>query len=187
MAGGEPHKDQHWIPRSYTASWADTSLHARLGKRVHIYTADGTYQGWRYPAQLFSLPDFYTLPGDRGERDLRTEKALGRIESDFARTRRSVLEKRRSIAPRHKGVIAVFVAALRTRTPQSHAHLTGFWKRVAAKADRMQDSLTRATVQQRDAILRARSIASEPESGSMSLEEVRSVAEMLPGTLLLLS
>lgn len=182
----ESHEDQHWIPRSYTKAWTDKSLPQKLGKRVHIYKPDGIYIGWRYPPQLFSKPNFYIVTDSLGRRDLRIEKMLGRIESDFARVRRSILEKQRPIDDKHRATLALFVAALRTRTPSSHAHISGFWNEVVGVGDRMAAQMAAATPERRKQL--ARSFTS-PLGGdrekSISQEEARTIANMKPGETLL--
>lgn len=178
----QDHKDQHWIPRSYTKAWADKSLPKSLGSRIHIYDPIGNYAGWKYPPQLFTQPEFYTITTPTGQRDLRAEKFLSRIESDFARVRRSTLEKRQPLEARHLAAITIFVAALRSRTPSSHSNISGFWKSVVATGDRVAEQMAAASPDRREKIARALSspLASQGDR-SITLDEARTIAGLVPG------
>lgn len=127
MGSSEAFKKQHWIPTSYVRAWVDPTVPASKGPRVHVYDRDGLYLGWKYPKGVFAEPDLYTIQTSAGGRDVSIEKALGRIETTFAKTRRRLLA-REPITAAHKGVSAAFVAALRIRSPAMDAHHANSWQ-----------------------------------------------------------
>lgn len=174
--------DQHWIPRSYLAAWADPRVPKNKGKRVHVYGRDGAYRQWSDPAQLFRRPHLYTKLGPAGEPDLRTEQMLSRIESDFARTRRA-LEKMKPIQPKHLASLAAFVAALRNRSPSAHDHISNFWKRVLSVAENVEAQLAQASPAEKEEIARALSSPlSSKREPSMSIADVREAAGLPIGS-----
>lgn len=168
-------KTQHWIPKSYTKAWADPYAPKNRGKVVHLYEREtGKYIGWRYPPGVFSLPDLYTRKGPKGERDISIEKMLNRVETQFERTKRRLLAKRK-IENRDRTAIAAYVSAMHERTPRMRDHHKEQLNNVVQLGDRMAKAFERASPKQRERMARATK-ASLVQGPSISLEEMRRIA-----------
>jgi hypothetical protein len=98
----DPHKDQHWVPRSYLNAWCDPDCPVLYVPYVHVFRRDGAYVGRRAPKNLFTENNLYTIKGKDGARDLRLEHGLSTIEDEFARLRPKI-ERREPLTPEENG------------------------------------------------------------------------------------
>jgi hypothetical protein len=163
--------NQHWIPRSYLKAWCDPS---HPNKVVHTYKSDGTYDSWRPPSRIFSTNDLYTIKTN-GQRDLATERILNRIESLFLKKLRE-LQKGSGLADGHRAAIALYVAAMRNRSPRARDHWQAFKDSVVAIGSEMQQALRRATPEERARMAAIPSLGSRDKHRSMTLDEARAAA-----------
>jgi hypothetical protein len=135
------HKKQHWIPDTYLDAWCDPDRARQNPRRVHRYNPDGDYRDYRPPSRIFTVDDLYTVPGPDGERDLKTEHALNRLEDSFARLRRTHLVKGIPLTSTGRRDLIWFIAAMRNRSPAMHTKQQAFHDSVLRVANSMEDGL----------------------------------------------
>lgn len=174
--GSEEYRDQHWIPKSYTKEWVDPNGPKNGGKRVHLYDRDGKYIRWTYPPGVFSEDNLYTIKNPDGSRDTRTEKSLSMIETGFSIVRKKLL-KRRRLEPRDKAIIATFVAAMRNRSPAMFQHFNDFWKHLVETGENLKKDMETAPAERRARMARISKLHGNSENESMSLDDVKEIAE----------
>jgi Protein of unknown function (DUF4238) len=165
------HKNQHWIPRSYIKAWCDPE---HRNKVVHIYNADGAYKGWRPYSRIFSTDNLYTVMNGK-VRDVRTEKAFTLIEDKFLKVR-TAIERNQPLPAATKPILALFVAAIRNRSPAARDHWQSFQNEIVAMGDQMAVALSKASPAERQRMARASLHRSSDRSRSMTLEQARSSA-----------
>jgi len=156
------HELQHWIPQCYTKAWTDPGAKMPM---VHLYTAEGFYLYCKHPKHIFAERDLYTLKTKGGERDVKVELALQKLEDQYARIRRR-LDRSDPATPRDRAALAYFVAAMRNRSPAARDHWDQFLKRVIDVGDSMARSLREATPEARE---RMAAISRLPQSGGPAI------------------
>lgn len=135
------HKRQHWIPETYLNAWCDPEPACQNPRRVYRYSLDGSLRDYRPPSRIFTEEDLYTLRGKNGDRDLRTEHALNRLEDAFARLRTSYLTTGRPLPPAGRRNLIWFIAAMRNRSPTMHAYHQSFHACVLKVANSAEERL----------------------------------------------
>jgi Protein of unknown function (DUF4238) len=119
-------KDQHWIAISYLMGWADPNRPEHYEPFVHLFDRQGGDHRRRSPANIFSMPELYTI--FRGaERDLSLERHFGRLERDFVRARK-VIESDSQGGPDEIAAVYGFVAAMLARPPHRHGKVGDHYK-----------------------------------------------------------
>lgn len=109
--------DQHWVPKSYLAAWADPDCPPKHKPFVHVFDRDGRNHRKKAPANILKMPDLYTVFRD-GRRDLKIETFFGGIERDFVRVRR-LLETGAHPSQEDVAALYAFVGSMLARPPQS--------------------------------------------------------------------
>ncbi len=176
-------KTQHWVPQSYLLDWCDPATPAAHEPYVWVYGKDARRGRNKAPKNLFAEQHMYTLPEPAADR-YALEGFLGRVESSFARIRRDKLTPRQPLTPSDKGWLALFIAAMHSRTPAFREHHRAQWQRVLDVAEDMQRGMEQMTPEQREG-LRSMSKVASGGGPSMSMDEVRAMARHPIQTMLL--
>ncbi len=141
------YKRQHWIPDTYLDAWCDPDPARQNPRRVYRYNPDGSFKDYRPPSRIFTEDDLYTVTGRDGDRDLKTEHALNRLEGAFARLRKFHLATGRPLPPAGRRNLIWFIAAMRNRSPAMHAHQQSFHNRILEVANSMDEGLRAMSTQ----------------------------------------
>ena len=130
------HKRQHFVPKSYLASWTDPGTPSGQEPYVHLLTKDGSGYRRKAPAKIFRETDLYTIKMAGGLRDLTLEHGLSQLEDNFMRVVREFIVPRRPLPTIPRLKLMLFVAALHARTLKMRDHHTAQWKRLLDIAER---------------------------------------------------
>jgi hypothetical protein len=171
------HKRQHYIPNSYLQAWCDPNHPAGQTPYVWLFSKDGAQVRNKSPEKIFYEKDFYTIRAADGERDLILESNLSRLEGQFSALRKAKLGKRVPLSAKEHLILCMFVAAMYGRTKAYKEHWGKQWQQVLELGERMQQWMKTASPEDRD---RAAKMLSEPHvnrEDSLSLEDVRKIAE----------
>lgn len=170
------YKRQHYIPQSYLNAWVDKGTPDNYVPYVWVISRGKTEPIKKSPSNLFVESDFYTIVDEDGERDVRTEKILSVVESNFSKVRREKIEGRRTIDKNDKSILCSFTAAMHARTKARAEHTSDQWKKVLDMGKRMQDWMETASDVEK------KSMASISQSGrssnnSFTLNEVENIVD----------
>ncbi len=130
------HKRQHFVPKSYVASWTDPATPPGQEPYVHLITKDGSGYRRKAPAKIFRETDLYTIKMAGGVRDLTLEHGLSQLEGNFMRIVREFIVPRRALPTIPRLKLMLFVAALHARTLKMRDHHSAHWKRLLDIAER---------------------------------------------------
>ena len=170
------HKRQHWVPRSYLASWCDPDTPPGQEPYVWLFQKDGTNVKRRAPDNIFHETDLYTIDVG-GQRDLTLEHGLSTVESQFVRIRNEVLRRRQPLNDEDRVWLLIFVAAAVSRTRAMRDHMREQWTGMLQKMDRLQEHIDRATPKQLERMIAAAPPVSDNKDSSISHEAVKAMAE----------
>jgi hypothetical protein len=165
MGKSKKNKSQHFVPRVYLGAWTDPETPAQMDPYVWIFERKSREGRRKAPVNIFEETDFYTTEGADGERDLRVEEALNRIETRFVKARQKIEKHQRLSAREHVDLVA-FVAAMEGRTKAQRDHQRRQWGEVKEKMDLMIDADARLTPDQRRARRSAPSVPGEDSGGT---------------------
>lgn len=165
------YKNQHWIQQSYLKAWCDPD---KRDKIVHVYSADGSYQRWRAYSRIFSSDDLYTVMNEN-IRDIRTEKRFKPIEDKFLKVR-EMLKRQVALPPNTKRTLALFIAAMRNRSPAARDQWQSFKDRVVEVGSSMALDLENAKPTECNHMARASPASAAGRSNSMTLGEAKVAA-----------
>jgi hypothetical protein len=121
------HKRQHIVPNCYLSAWVDPVTPAGQQRALWRFAKDGTGKHRRSPKKTFVESDRYTVLMKNGERDLRVEHTLDKIENDFSAVLRR-LQRREQLTVRDKAKLAIFTAAMLGRTKRRADHWKDIWR-----------------------------------------------------------
>lgn len=130
------HKRQHFVPKSYLASWTDPATPPGQEPYVHLLTKDGSGYRRKAPAKIFRETDLYTIKMAGGVRDLTLEHGLSQLEGNFMRIVREFIVPRRALPSIPRLKLMLFVAALHARTLKMRDHHSAQWKQLLDIAER---------------------------------------------------
>ena len=170
------HKRQHWVPRSYLASWCDPDTPPGQEPYVWLFQKDGTNVKRRAPDNIFHETDLYTIDVG-GQRDLTLEHGLSTVESQFVRIRNEVLRRRQPLSDEDVVWLLIFIAAAKARTRAMRDHMQEQWSGMLKKLDRFKDEVEQATPEKRARILAAAPLASSDRESGIPYEAVKEMAE----------
>ncbi len=176
MSKKRSHKDQHFIPRSYLAAWCDPHAPANHEPYVHVFPRDGGTPRRRAPVNIFFENEMYTRTNAAGERDLGLEHWLEKTETSFANSRKEFLARGNQLPANRRAKLAVFIAALHTRTPAMRDHHGKYWKGVQDLGEEMLGKMKSKTPAERKAIAGMFPVSEGDHKKSMSMEQVRRIA-----------
>lgn len=128
--GRATHKRQHFVPKSYLASWTDPDTPAGQAPYVHLLSKDGSEYRRRAPGKIFRETDLYTIKMAGGVRDLTLEHGLSQLESSYIRVVRDFILPRRPLPEIARLKLMLFVAALHARTLKMRDHHSSQWKKL---------------------------------------------------------
>lgn len=171
---GKSHKGQHWVPKSYLQAWTDPATPPGQTPYVHVFSKDGAHSQRRAPSNIFTETDLYIIKSPDGRRDLRFERGLSQLEGAFARTRQEFLSQRRGVPSVPHAKLLIFVAAMHARTPFMRDHHSKFWKEVLSLGEQMEQQMRDWSPDEKR---RARGLGPSPSSKSMTVDQVRRIAE----------
>ena len=161
------HKRQHAVPVSYLSAWIDSSTPAGQEPYVHVFSKDGSSSRRKPPSKIFTETDLYTIPRPDGGRDLRLEHGLQQLESAFVKIRRDALFRGRQMTPFNFEMLALFVAALHSRTIKVRDHHREFWQRVRSVTEEMRTRIQEMSPAERERLASMQL----PSSGGPSIGE----------------
>src|SRR5947207_3137056 len=118
------HKKQHWVPQSYLAAWCDPDVPDGQEPYVWYFPREGGPGKRKAPKNLFAETDMYIITREDGSRDLRLERGLAGLESDFAALRRGTLAVGREPSPEERFILCAFIAAAQARTRAQRDHMS---------------------------------------------------------------
>ena len=125
-------KRQHFVPACYLKAWLDPSAPKteKNNPYVWLFDKDGTNSKAKAPEKIFRESEMYTLTTPDGARDLRLERGLGTIESNFTRVRTSKFGYQRELTSDDWLWVCLFAAMAHTRTAARRDHLVGNLERL---------------------------------------------------------
>lgn len=167
------HKRQHYVPRSYLKAWCDPNTPPTQEPYVWLFNKDGSGARRKAPDNIFHERDLYTIHRADGERDLVLEHGLAGLESEFVAIRDTKLARRKKITHREHLMLCTFIAAAHDRTPARRDHFAGFWGEVLEMMERVEESASTATPEQR----RAMTSLPRPSGPTLGYEDVRRIVE----------
>lgn len=176
MAKGKKHKSQHYVPRSYTAAWADPRKPERHDPYVWVFERQSRSGGKKAPKNIFEETDFYTIHSADGTRDLILETGLSGLEAAFVAIR-SKLATHASLTSHEFVRLLVFVAAMNARTRAQRDHQREQWGRAKNLMESMIEHLEKSTPAQRDALARASSRTRRPDQPTASYDDVKAMVD----------
>ena len=113
----------------------------------------------------------YTANRD-GDRDLRLEHLLWRLEYAYVRLLRNKLTDGELLTEAEHRLVCMYIAAAHARTPRRREHWRDQWQRPLTLMDELAERLKDASVEEKRAMGRISSISSGP---TFSREQVRAV------------
>lgn len=177
------YKRQHYVPASYLSAWCDPNSPSEHTPYVWLFSKDSKQVRKKPPEKIFFEKDLYTLYHDDGQRDLKIEYTLSRLEDEFTKLRRQKLAKHLLLSPKEHWILCMFVAAMYGRTKASGEHLSNQWKQVLELGEEMQRWIEEASPEDKANMMSAFSAPLKKEKG-ITLEKVRELVERpLPSSL----
>lgn len=131
-------KKQHFVPKSYLKAWCDPDTPAGHEPYIWVFKRDSRVGESRAPVNIFWEADFYTQPGQDGERDLSLEDILNRIETQFVRVRLKV-DKRLPLSVEDHFWLCAFCAAMHGRTRAQREHRRKQWGEVLETMNKLSE------------------------------------------------
>jgi len=126
-------KGHHYITESYQRGFTDENGH------VWVLTPEGKIFNSN-PENTFKEDHFYTIKLPQGGGSLAAEKTLAELEGAYIAAI-SKIEKGEELTDDDRIHIAMFVAAMFTRTKIHREHLKGFLENVIDKGERMKEAM----------------------------------------------
>lgn len=172
------YRRQHFIPSSYLQAWCDPQTPTGHTPYVWRFAKDGTEVKNKAPKRVFHEKDMYTVIAGDGERDLHLEANLSRVENEFAKLRNRKLAERKSLTPRERLLLCMFVAAMHSRTKAYRENQSAQWQNVLEFMERFESAFEKASPKEREHM--AAALGGGPpvdEDRTMSREDVRERVE----------
>ncbi len=135
------YKKQHWIPNSYLSAWIDPTSPPNYEGYVWVFSKDGKNSRKKSPKKIFFDNNFYTLRTASGERDLKLEKMLSKIEKDFSETRQNKLLSLEPLTTSEISSMIFFISAMLHRTEAMRDKNKETWNHVLKCMDSMDKSI----------------------------------------------
>jgi len=169
------HKKQHFVPATYLRAWCDTRSPAMCKPSyVWVFPKNGGEAKNRPPEKIFWGPNFYTIKGSDGKRDLIIEESLAQLESQFTIMRKRTLSKRKPLSSQEKNVLCTFVAAMFARTKSQRDHIRRQGQELLDIGNRMAKWAENAIPGERKQLSMSFGPHQEP---SFSLDDVKNIVE----------
>jgi Protein of unknown function (DUF4238) len=172
------HKGQHWVPAAaYLEAWTDPDVPTSPVPHepfVHVFSRDGQKHRRKAPVNIFKETDLYTIPKADGERDLRLEHGLNRLETAFSSIRRDFLEHERPLPAEDHVRLMAFVAAMHARTPMLRDQIAKHFGEVQSLMEEVRENMSPTTPNQRRRAAAVSAPAHDPRR-TMTLSDVRQI------------
>ncbi len=168
------HKKQHFIPRSYLASWCDPETPKVQNPYVWVFSKDGKSVKNKSPKNIFTENEMYTIVTDEGERNLILEYGLQSLENMFCKTKNKILSKELKIDIETKVILCAFAAAMHSRTKSRRDFEKTQWQRVLDVGKKVKEAYGKASPDQKEAMSNMTIV--DKDSPSLSFEEVERLA-----------
>ncbi len=168
------HRRQHTIPKCYLEAWCDPAAPSTQEPYVWIISTHGASVRRRAPANLFRETDFYTLRRNNGDRDLKVEHSLGKLESSFSKVRRSTLEQGKSLGAEVRLTICLFAAAMQLRTTAARKRFLFDWRPVLEAGRALEKWAKTATAEEKK---RMAGLGGPGTGKGMSIAELASIVD----------
>lgn len=178
------HKNQHFVPKSYLNAWCDPDTPSGQTPYVWLFERDERVGRKKAPANIFSEPDFYTLLGEDGRRDLKVERFLGSLETNFVDLRRDKLNKRQALSTEELLYLCAFCAAMHTRTRAQRDHFRAHWRDSLETMDKLAEWAGRASEEQIRNFNGPLQVSEDLEATSLSREDVQRIVQYPTQTIL---
>lgn len=163
------------MPASYLSAWHDPDTPGNQTPYVWVFPREGGDGRRKAPSNIFHETDMYTIHGPDGTRDLRLEHGLSQLEGDFVTLRRDKLEKLEQLDDREEMLLAVFVAAMKSRSRRQRDHERSQWQRIKDLGDRIRKSMLSKSPEER---ARIGSLGAPPKpEPTLSADDVARLAE----------
>jgi hypothetical protein len=167
---------QHWVPRSYLATWCDPDLPPGFEPYVWRFPKDGGQGQRKAPKNIFWKTDFYTIHLPDGQRDLSLEYGLGTLETRFCQIRKTRIDNREPLSTEEKVWFCAFVAAMRFRTLAQRKAFSQQWRHALRIAEDLQRALDAMTPEQLQQYRSPRSLV-ETTGPSLAISDVKKLAD----------
>lgn len=175
---GKPYKSQHWIPQKYLERWTTPNpFHRNGAPGVWVYDRTGTIPKHRPPGNIFEETDMYTEIGADGERILRLEHDLGKIETAFGVVRKRYVEQQAPLSEAAEFILLSFIAAMFARSQGLRDKLRDFWGEIAKIGQSIMDNMAKKTPEERKRIAELQLPPSSGRSHSFHPEELAALAD----------
>lgn len=171
------HKAQHFVPRTYLASWCDKETPHNQTPYVWTFPSLGGAGRRKAPSNLFTETDMYTVSTPDGGRDLRIEHGLQQIEQGLQSLLADYISRRRQIPTARFMRLVTFIAAMKGRTVAFRDHQRSQWQRVLDLGKDVEASVSKLSHEERMAVGR-RSMPQSSTRPSMTLADVQKLADM---------
>lgn len=127
-------KGHHYITESYQRNFSDEKGHVWiLNAEKKIYNTN--------PENSFKESHFYTVTLPEGGGSLAVEKTLAEIEGGFINVLHNKIEKQEALDDADKAYVALFVAAMITRTKVQRNHFRNQVDNIIKRMEEMQDAM----------------------------------------------
>jgi hypothetical protein len=164
--------------RSHTSLLGVTRRPRRTTLRmpyVWVFPKAGGEGRRKAPQNVFWETDMYAIRTGEEGRDLRLEKGLSGLESDFAGLRREKLEDHAALDAADQVTLAAFVAAMQARSRTQREHWRSQFSDLLATMDQVHESMMQKSSEEREHI--ATLSAPVDDRPSLGREEVAALAE----------
>jgi hypothetical protein len=120
------HKKQHFVTAAYIKEWCDPKTPTGHTPYVWLVSKDGISVEKRAPQNIFNETDFYTVFDEYGNRDLKIEHYLHKIEDNFLAARKSIQAMHQLTDIEFQSIV-VFIASTFARTKLQKREQEGIW------------------------------------------------------------
>lgn len=110
-------KNQHYVPRSYLAEFADPNTPKGYEPYVWVFSKDGKKFEKKGITKTFTQTHLYTFDFN-GEKDFSMEQSLSSIEDKYAYVFRQKVRQKKPLTEMEHAYLCAFVAAQMQRTPR---------------------------------------------------------------------
>ena len=124
---------------------------------------------------VFVEKHLYTDVRKDGTRSFKLERGLAGIEDSYIRVFRLKLAKGKALSTADLAHVAIFVAAMHSRTPRLRDHIRETWQQAVDIGENMQAAMAKKTSAERIAHAKIIPPPSSRDQPSMSLEQVKEI------------
>jgi hypothetical protein len=130
-------KKQHYVPQFYLREFIDPNTPSGQEPYVWVFSKDGKTKQRRAPKNILWETDLYTFDFE-GAKHYELEKALSKIESEFAQVVRKKIKLRCPLTDQEHETLCRFVATMLQRTVRQKDNQENFYDQVVAQVERLE-------------------------------------------------